>query len=200
MLKVNHPIWKPTIEINLSYVALRLDWATADPLPYVTSPYVCFRMSAAMAETLPPQVVRRLLDDEDSNVRTTMARHAPHLIDEPTAERIDREFRPDKPTLWRPADDFTFSPQTLRRFAADADPRMRCLAVRDPDLPSHLAQQLAADPEPQVRHSIASHRNLPRQAQINLLADPSEWVVQAAAASPWLAVEQMQRLLILADL
>ena len=188
--------WYAHIEVR----SLHLDWVTADPLPHVASPYACFRMSAAMAPSLPPQVVRRLLDDEDSHVRTTMARHAPDLVDEPTAERIDREFRPDKPVLWRPADDFAFSPQTLRRFATDADPRMRCLAARDPDLPCKLALQLAADTQPEVRRSIAGHRNLPSKAQDNLLGDPNEWVVHATAASPWLALKQMQRLLALAGL
>jgi hypothetical protein len=125
---------------------LDLTWVTADPLPHVSSPCVCHRSSAARNRSLPAEAVTRLLNDDESIVRTTMARHAPHLVDLVTAECVDRDFRPDKKTNWRPADDFTFPPQTLRRFATDPDPRMRCLAPRDPELPPDLAERLAADP------------------------------------------------------
>ncbi|MER7001090.1 hypothetical protein [Streptomyces sp. NPDC000410] len=37
--------------------ALRLPWVTADPLPYVDSPYACFRASAAMSDRLPAPLV-----------------------------------------------------------------------------------------------------------------------------------------------
>lgn len=119
---------------------LNLAWVTADPMPYVSSPYVCFRNSAARSRSLPAEAVTRLLNDDESIVRTSMARHAPHLIDPATAERIDRDYRPDKKTKWRPADDFTFSPQTLRRFATDPDPRMRCLAPPKPRPPSRAGR------------------------------------------------------------
>jgi hypothetical protein len=176
---------------------LHLPWVTADPLPYVSSPYICFRSSAARAASLPIPVVVRLLNDDESIVRTTAARHAPNLVDLATAERIDRDFRPDKKTNWRPADDFTFPPQTLRRFANDPDPRMRCLAPRDPNLPSKLAEQLATDPENSVRCAVASHPRLPTPALIALLADQSEHVARAAAGSPSLPRAHMDRLLAL---
>ncbi|MCX4473275.1 hypothetical protein OOK41_23710 [Micromonospora sp. NBC_01655] len=191
------------IEDFLAVTELRdlpLPWVTADPLPHVGSPYVCFRLSAARSRSLPVDAVTRLLHDDESNVRTTMARHAPHLVDQATAERIDRDFRPCKRTRWRPADDFTFSPQTLRRFATDPDPRMRCLAPRDPDLPTDLAEHLAADSESSVRRTIAAHPRLPTHALITLLTDQTEWVTRAAAASPSLPVVDMERLLLLAGL
>lgn len=177
---------------------LRLAWVTADPLRHIASPYVCFRRSAACSRALPPEAVVRLLNDDESIVRTTMARHAPHLVDLTTAERIDREFRADKKTNWRPADDFAFPAQTLRRFATDPDPRMRCLAPREPDLPADLAEQLARDPDSSVRGAIAPHPSLPTPALIALLADPVEWVARAAATSPNLPVADMDRLLQLA--
>jgi hypothetical protein len=144
--------------------------------------------------------VARLLDDDESDVRTAMARHAPDLVDLATAERIDRDFRPQKRTHWRPADDLAFPPRILRRFATDPDPRMRCLAPRDPDLPTELAARLAVDPEGTVRHAVAPHPNLPTRALLGLLADRSEWVAHAAAGSPFLPVEHMEWLLTLADL
>ncbi|MDQ7909037.1 hypothetical protein RB614_31390 [Phytohabitans sp. ZYX-F-186] len=179
---------------------LRLDWVTADPLPYVSSPYICFRRCAAHSRSLPDEAVIRLLNDEDSGVRTTMATCAPHLVDLVTAERIDREFRPDKKTSWRPADVFAFPPQTLRRLATDPDPWMRCLSPRDPDLPAELAERLAADPDSAVRRAVAGHPNLPVHARRTLLADSSERVAHAAAAAATLPVADMDRLLTLAAL
>ncbi|MFF9222091.1 hypothetical protein [Streptomyces viridosporus] len=90
---------------RLQLRTLRLPWVTADPLPHVDSPYACFRASAARSDDLPAPAVARLLDDEDSSVRTTMALHARDRIDAATAERIDRAYRPEKKTRWRPADD-----------------------------------------------------------------------------------------------
>jgi len=177
---------------------LRLDWVTADPLPHVSSPYICFRRSAARNRALPADAIIRLLNDDDSGVRTTMATHAPHLVDPATAERIDREFRPEKKTPWRPADLFTFPPQTLRRLATDPDPRMRCLAPRDPDLPVELVERLATDPDSAVRRAAAGHPNLSVHVRRALLADPSEWVAHAAAAAATLPVAEMDRLLTLA--
>jgi hypothetical protein len=177
---------------------LRLDWVTADPLPYLSSPYICFRRSAARSRSLPADAVVELLDDDDRGVRTTMAARAPHLVDLATAERIDREFRPDKKTNWRPADLFTFPPQTLRRFASDPDPWMRRLAPRDPNLPVELAERLAADSDGAVRRAIAGHPNLPAHVRSALLADPSEWVAYAAASAETLPVAEMDRLLTLA--
>ncbi len=179
---------------------LRLDWVTADPLPHVDSPYPCFRASAAAGESLPARVVARLLDDEDNHVCVTMAKHAPHLVDGPAAERIDREFRPVKHTSWRPADVLTFEPEVLRRFATDPDPRMRCLAPRDPELPAGLAAELATDPDHTVRRAVAGHRSLPVEYLVALLSDEDEWTAHAAACSPRLPVEQMERLLALAGL
>lgn len=88
--------------------ALRLPWVAADPLPYVDSPYICFRASAAMSDHLPAPLVAQLLDDGESSVRTTMALHARDQTDPDTAERIDRTYRPAKRVRWRPADEFPF--------------------------------------------------------------------------------------------
>ncbi|HSA52756.1 MAG TPA: hypothetical protein VLH10_21940 [Yinghuangia sp.] len=179
---------------------LSLAWVTADPLPHVDSPYVCFRASAAMSESLPADVVTRLLDDEESHVRTTMALHARDRIDPATAERIDRGYRPFKGSRWRPADDFPLPPQVLRRLATDPDPKMRLLAPRDPDLPAELAGCLATDPNPDVRRAVASHPRLPTHHLAALLADPTDWVATAAASNPNLPLDHMHRLLTLADL
>ncbi|MFB7244266.1 hypothetical protein CW362_24610 [Streptomyces populi] len=181
---------------------LRLPWVTADPLPHVDSPYVGFRVSAAAARTLPADAVARLLDDEEEIVRLTMAHTAPHLVDPATAEDIERRYRRrDKFTFWWDREEvLTFSPETLRRFATDPEPRLRSFAPRDPDLPPELAEKLASDPEARVRLAVAPHRNLPLPSLLRLLADSSEHVAEAAGALPFLPVEHMERLLTRAGL
>ncbi|WP_236047701.1 hypothetical protein [Streptacidiphilus fuscans] len=183
---------------NLELRSLRVPWVTADPLPHVDSPYLCFRASAAKADSLPASVVARLLDDEESSVRTTMALHARDRIDPATAERIDRDYRAEGKTDWRPADDFPLPPDALRRLATDPDPRMRRLAPRDPDLPRELVSRLASDPDQTVRRAIATHPGLPARELAQLVNDPSEWVANAAAGNPNLPPEEMYRLLALA--
>ncbi|MFI6493791.1 hypothetical protein [Streptomyces sp. NPDC050564] len=179
---------------------VRLPWVTADPLPYVDAPYACFRASAAMSDRLPAPAVARLLDDEESSVRTTMALHARHRIDPATAERIDRSYRPEKKTRWRPADDLPLPADVLRRLATDPDPRMRQLAPRDLDLPVELVRRLAADPDHTVRRAIATHPRLPACDLMQLLTDSSESVATAAAGNPDLPPAHMRRLLALAGL
>ncbi|MFG2972084.1 HEAT repeat domain-containing protein [Streptomyces sp. NPDC048331] len=179
---------------------LSLPWVTADPLPYADSPYVCFRLSAAMSDRLPAPVVARLLDDEESSVRTAMALHVRDQVDDATAERIDRSHRPYKRSRWRPADDLPLPVDVLRRLATDPDPRMRRLAPRDPDLPVELARALAADTDGSVRRSIATHPKLPVEELTRLLADPSEHVATAAAGNAHLPQGHMHRILTLAGL
>ncbi|GGW96002.1 hypothetical protein GCM10010297_17320 [Streptomyces malachitofuscus] len=185
---------------RLQLRTLRLPWVTADPLPHVDSPYACFRASAARSTGLPAPVVARLLGDEDSSVRTTMALHAPGGIDAATAERIDRTYRPEKKTRWRPADDLPLPADVLRRLATDPDPRMRQLAPRDPSLPAELLHRLAADPDATVRQAVVAHPRFPPLALVRLLADPSDRVAAAAAAHPGLPHAHMDRILTLAGL
>jgi len=190
------------IEDHLAAVELRglqLPWVTADPLPYLASPYPCFRRSAACSPALTPGAVAHLLADDDSGVRVAVAYRYPHLVDPATAERIDRDFWPGKKTNWRPADDLALPAATLRRLATDPDPRMRCLAPRDPDLPADLASRLAHDADPRVRGAVAGHRSLPTPDLIALLADPVDHVACTAAAAPTLPAAVMGHLLELAN-
>lgn len=185
---------------RIEFHSMRLPWVTADPLPHVDSPFACFRVSAAMCDNLPEAAVTRLLNDAESSVRATMAQHARDRIDPATAERIDRDYRPDKRSDWRPADDFPLPPEALRRLAADPEPRMRELAPRDPDLPEDLLRRLAADPHEAVRAVTATHGRLPADVLVGLLDDTSAWVAKTAAGNPNLPVAQMDRLLALAGL
>jgi hypothetical protein len=180
---------------------LRPAWVTAEAERHVDSPYPCFRAAAARSTLLPIEAVRRLLDDEDEQVRISMAHTAPHLVDAERAERIERTHRWDKFTMWWEYEPvLCHASETLRRFATDPEPRLRALAAGDPELLPEIASELATDPEPSVRAAVAGHPNLPTEYLVALLDDHSDQVVHAAAASPHLPVDQMERLLLQAGL
>ncbi|GAA1652379.1 hypothetical protein [Actinoplanes couchii] len=188
------------IEDNMAIDELRLGslpWVTADPLPHVTSRYIGFRVAAARAaDTLPPEAVRTLLDDEDLDVRRTVLSHAPHLVEPATAEQIEREWSSRRRKVrWRPADSYPFPPESLRHFATDPNPRIRDLAVTDPDLPVPVLTALAADTDPSVRQVVAGHPRLPVEVLLTLLEDDAGHVATAAAASPSLPLPTMEEIL-----
>jgi len=141
---------------------------------------------------LPAEARARLLADPDNEVALVAARRSPDPIDPATAERLDREYRPFKPMPWRPADVLPLPVETLRRLATDPAPRMRLLALRDPELPAHLLERLAADPDEEVRRLAASHPAHTPATLRTLLDDPSPYVNRAAAANPALPVDEIR--------
>ncbi|GLW72543.1 hypothetical protein Kpho02_48420 [Kitasatospora phosalacinea] len=187
------------IELEIDHIGagielwmLQLPWVTADPLPHLDSPYPVFRRAAAASPDLPAEARARLLADPDNEVALAAARSSPDPIDPVTAERLDREHRPAKRMRWRPADAFPLPVETLRRLADDPVPRMRLLALRDPDLPAHLLERLATDPEDHVRAAAASHPAHTPATLRALLDDPSPSVQRAAAANPALPAEEIR--------
>ncbi|MFF5484321.1 hypothetical protein [Streptomyces virginiae] len=175
-------------------------WVWEDPLPYVDSPYPAFRRSAAAAgDALPRTAIARLFEDPDSEVRKTMAA-AVSVLDPDTAERLERAHEENRKWPGSPADNAVFPPETMRRFATDPDPRMRALALRDPELPAEFVERLAQDDEARVRREAAAHPNLPAPAQLILLGDADLRTAEAAAGSPHLPGEAMEAILALAEL
>ncbi|WP_194927348.1 hypothetical protein [Catenulispora pinisilvae] len=189
------------LQADSALSTLRPAWVTAEAERHVDSPYPCFRAAAARSTALPIQAVRKLLDDPDEQVRITMVHTAPHLVDAERAERIERAHHWDRHSMWWEYEPVLTHPaETLRRFAVDAEPRLRAMACDDPDLSADLAVALAKDPEASVRAAVAGHRSLPTPNLIALLGDDCEHVVHAAAASPHLPVDEMDRLLVAAGL
>ncbi|GLW57653.1 hypothetical protein [Kitasatospora phosalacinea] len=178
------------IQVGIELWMLHLPWVTADPLPHLDSPYPVLRRAAAASPDLPAAARARLLADPDNEVALAAAGSSPDPIDPTTAERLDREYRPFKPMSWRPADEFPLPVEALRRLAADPAPRMRLLALRDPELPAHLLERLATDPEAHVRHAAARHPALAPALLRALLDDPSPSVHRAAAANPALPADE----------
>ncbi len=190
------------IELEIDHVGvgielrmLHLPWVTADPLPHLDSPHPVFRRAAAASPDLPADIRARLLADPDNEVALAAAASSPDPIDPATAERLDREHRPVKRMHWRPADTYPLPVETLRRLATDPDPRMRQLALSDPELPAALLERLAVDPEERVRRTAAGHSAHTPAALRALLDDPSPSVNRAAAANPALPVEEMRAVL-----
>ncbi|MGW4809591.1 hypothetical protein [Kitasatospora sp. NPDC004272] len=187
------------VELEVDHFAVGIDlwmldlpWVTADPLPHLDSPHPVFRRAAAASPDLPAEARARLLADPDNEVALAAARSSPDPIDPATAERLDRGHRPVKRMRWRPADMFPLPVEILRRLADDPAPRMRLLALRDPELPAHLLERLAAAPEDHVRAAAASHPAHALATLRALLDDPSRSVQRAAAANPALPVEEMR--------
>ncbi|WP_371618463.1 hypothetical protein [Streptomyces sp. NBC_00454] len=171
-------------------------WIEDDPVPHATSPSRGMRRAAARSDRLPAALLRRMLADEDPTTRMIALSRTPD-VDLATAEDIERRHGRSK-FPERPADYFAFPPETLRRFAADPDARMRVLALRDPDLPAALRECLAADAAHTVRQTVAKDPRTAPDTLLRLLGDASESVVAAAAASPRLPVEAMRAVLDLA--
>lgn len=79
--------WQHDVITRTELRILRLDWVTADPLPHIDSPYVSFRVSAALSKTSPTPVLRtprpnlpselaeKLASDPEDRVRRTVATH-----------------------------------------------------------------------------------------------------------------------------
>ncbi|WP_328301359.1 AAA family ATPase [Streptomyces sp. NBC_00435] len=178
-------------EIALAFLDLEpYPWVAADPAPYAGSPYPGMRRAAALGERLPAPLLRAMLADEDPAIRMIALERTPDA-DLSTAEDIERRHVRSK-SGDRPADHFAFPSGTLRRFAADPEPHMRVLALRDPELPAELLGRLAADEDRTVRRAVAEDSRTAPDTLLRLLGDGSPSVAGAAAASPRLPVEAMR--------
>lgn len=174
-------------------------WVEADPLPHADSPYLGMRRAAARSEALPAGARARMLDDADAFVRFGALSRTPDA-DLAVAEAVERRHDAVK-ISGRPADLVRFPAATLRRFGTDPLPRLRPLALRDPELPAPLAERLAADEDAGVRRQVAGsgHPRLPLAALLRLLGDADGHVAEAAASSPMLPQAVMRAVLDLAD-
>ncbi|MGR4882439.1 hypothetical protein ACIPUC_23975 [Streptomyces sp. LARHCF249] len=174
-------------------------WVTADPVPYADSPYLGMRRAAARSGALPDEQRRRMYEDEDATVRFFAFAGSPDP-DPVVAEGLERRHVQGK-FPGRPADRVRFPAETLRRFGADPSPRLRVLALRDPELPAELAERLAADEDAAVRREVAGsgHPRLPLPALLRLLGDAGRLVAAAAASSPMLPQAVMRQIVDRAD-
>ncbi|MFG2208506.1 PE-PGRS family protein [Streptomyces sp. NPDC048638] len=177
-----------------------LDWVLAlhdDPdamRRLAASSHPLVRRSVARARHLPPEVVALLARDEDRVVRLFLA----ESCDDAPADMLLEVWQwwtgsfscPD-----RPHGHPRFPRRGLLRYAEDPNPRMRQLALDDPDSTVELVERFSRDPEEEVRRRAATDPRLTAASAVRLLDDAEERVRRAAARHPHLPARVLVRLL-----
>lgn len=172
--------------------ALHREPAAMRSLAASTHPLV--RRSVARARHLPPDVVATLAEDEDRVVRLFLA----ESCDDAPADMLLGVWQwwtgslsaPD-----RPRGHPNFPRGDLLRLADDANPRMRQLALDDPESTPELVERFSRDPSEEVRRRAATDPRLTAASAIRLLDDPEDSVRHAAARHPGLPARVLVRLL-----
>ncbi|MFF3766383.1 PE-PGRS family protein [Streptomyces sp. NPDC001922] len=166
-----------------------LDWVVAlhdDPdalRRLAESSHPLVRRSVARARRLPPDVVARLARDEDPVVHLFLA----ESCDDAPAELLMRVWQwwtgsfsyPD-----RPHSHPNFPRTGLLRYADSPSPRMRRLALDDPESTVELVERFSRDPEEEVRLRAATDPRLTAASAVRLLDDVEETVRRAALTHP----------------
>ncbi|MEV7365432.1 PE-PGRS family protein [Streptomyces sp. NPDC091299] len=177
-------------------VALHQDSAAMRRLATSTHPLV--RRSVARARRLPPDVVERLARDEDRVVQLFLA----ESCDDAPADMLLRVWQwwtGSLSTPDRPHGHPNFPGRDLLRYADDPNPRMRQLALDDPESTAELVERFSRDSREEVRHRAATDPRLGSASAVRLLDDPHERVRHAAARHPDLPARVLTRMLWDAD-
>ncbi|SMF44627.1 hypothetical protein [Streptomyces sp. Amel2xC10] len=152
------------------------------------------RSAVARVGRLPADVVELLARDEDRVVRLFLA----ESCEDAPAEMLLSVWRwwtgsfshPDVPH-GHP----NFPRHDLLRYADDPSPRMRRLALDDPDSTAELVERFARDPADEVRRRAASDPRLSAASAVRLLSDPHQGVRYEAARHPRLPARTLAELL-----
>ncbi|GAA1355111.1 PE-PGRS family protein [Streptomyces beijiangensis] len=177
-----------------------LDWVTAlhdDPEEMrrlAASSHFLVRRSVARAERLPPDVVELLARDEDRVVQLFLA----ESCDDAPADMLMRVWQwwtgslsaPD-----RPHSHPNFPRTNLLGYADDPSPRIRRLALDDPESTPDLVDRLSRDPEQEVRYRAARDPRLSTASAVRLLDDSDSSIRWAAAQHLRLPARTLVRLL-----
>ncbi|MFJ6104165.1 PE-PGRS family protein [Streptomyces sp. NPDC092359] len=172
--------------------ALHDDPGAMSRLAASSHPYV--RGSVARARRLPPDAVARLARDEHRAVRLFLA----ESCEDAPAEMLLEVWHwwtgslthPD-----RPRSHPRFPRAGLLRFATDPNPRLRRLALRDPEATGALVEEFSHDPSEEVRQDTARDPRLLPAAAARLAEDPDSTVRALAARHPALPGDVLLRLL-----
>ncbi|MFF2526354.1 PE-PGRS family protein [Streptomyces liangshanensis] len=172
-------------ELHGDHDALRRLAASSHPL---------VRRSVARARRLPPDVVEVLARDEDRVVQLFLA----ESCDDAPADMLVRVWQWSTGSLSvpdRPHGHPHFPRTDLLRHADDPNPRMRRLALDDPESTDELVERFGRDPHDEVRSRAAADPRLTPASAVRLLDDPSGRVRHAAARHPELPARVLVRLL-----
>ncbi|MFJ6120216.1 hypothetical protein [Streptomyces sp. NPDC092129] len=156
------------------------------------------RRSVARARRLPPDVAERLARDEDRVVQLFLA----ESWDDAPADMLLRVWQwwtGSLSTPDRPHGHPNFPRRDLLRYADDPNPRMRQLALDDPESTAELVERFSRDSHEEVRHRAATDPRLGSASAVRLLDDPHERVRHAAARHPDLPARVLTRMLWDAD-
>ncbi|MFI1397567.1 PE-PGRS family protein [Streptomyces sp. NPDC020681] len=159
-----------------------------------TSSHLLLRSSAARAKHLPPDVVELLARDEDPVVRLFLAESCDDAPAEMLME-VSQWWSGSLTYPGRPRTHPNFPRHDLLRYADDPNPRMRQLALDDPESTAELVDLLSRDSDVEVRYRAVTDPRLGAAAAVRLLDDPHEHVRRAAAQHPCLPARVLVRLL-----
>ncbi|NEB78428.1 PE-PGRS family protein, partial [Streptomyces sp. SID14478] len=165
--------------------AMRRLAASAHPL---------IRRSVARARHLPADVVDRLAHDEDRVVHLFLAESCddapPWLL-----LQVWHWWNGSLSSPGRPRTHPKFPRTGLLKYADDPDPRLRQLALDDPESTAELVERCTLDPHHEVRFRAADDPRLSRLGAVRLLDDPDASVRRAAARCPRLPTRVLVTLL-----
>ncbi|MEU6143997.1 hypothetical protein ABZ848_27050 [Streptomyces sp. NPDC047081] len=178
-----------SVEFDESVHHRELDWVVAlhdDPEAMrrlAASSHPVVRRSVARAPRLPSDVVERLARDEDRIVHLFLA----ESCDDAPADMLLSVWQwwtgsfsfPD-----RPRGHPDFPREGLLRYADDPNPRMRQLALDDPESTLELVERMSRDPDVDVRYRAAQDPRLTVVDAVRLVDDPVDHIRHAAARHP----------------
>jgi hypothetical protein len=152
------------------------------------SSHVLIRRSVARAKRLPPDVVEVLANDEDFFVKLALC----ESCDDAPHELLLEVYAYWHGLSWGSlASSPNFAQPGLARFADHPNPRLKQIALLDPDASPELVASLLNDPH--VRASAARDPRLPYPVLLDLLREGGQ--PRNAAMNPALTPEHMHGLL-----
>jgi hypothetical protein len=162
---------------------------------WASSGHVLLRVGAASCPDLPADVVELLARDPAYAVRLALAESCPQTPPDTLLDVWRRWEGPAAPHRPSPREHPDFPRRGTLRHADDPHPRMRQLALDDPDSTAELVERLSHDPDPEVRLAALRDRRLSPASVLRLTADPHACVRDAALGDPRLPEDDLLRLL-----
>ncbi|MGW1280088.1 PE-PGRS family protein [Streptomyces tsukubensis] len=160
-----------------------------------SSSHFLVRRSVARARRLPPDVVERLAHDDDRVVHLFLA----ESCDDAPADLLLSVWRWWTGSFSHPGRPYrhpNFPRAGMLRYADDPEPRMRRLALDDPESTAELAERFGHDRAQEVRFRAAGDPRLSAASLERLLEDSDRSVRYAAVTNPALSVPVLVRLLL----
>lgn len=145
------------------------------------SGHILVRRSVACAKTLPQDVADRLAGDEDRAVRLLLAEHCDRA---PAGLLLEMWQTWDGYSVGRMPEHPNFPRGNAVRYADHPHPRMRRLALDDPESTVELVERFGRDTDYGVRWRALRDPRLSAASVVRLLDDPDRGLAAAAASDP----------------